>query len=339
MQGDPLPNITTTKSVATKGPDWYNKYLEDLASAGNATTALTGEQLVAPLSQLQQGVVNDLSKPGALQGYKSELDKAKTTADLAAAGVTPELIQGFMNPYTKAVNDEMARLQQQNRQQNLMPSLRGGFAGSGGFGSQRMFNAMGQMGADTQANLLGAQTKSLQSGYDSALKAAMEQAGLYRNAAETEKGLATTEQDAQLKELQKLYDVGAEQQKLEQAKIMAPLSAAKTAADVYANVKVPSTVSETANAPIPGAYSTSPLAQIAGLGSLFANPGGGLSPAAGFSKFLSDFKLPSWATDTTPGSTISGEGPQPGDPNYVTPEVNPDEVNTDVTDIGYTPPI
>jgi hypothetical protein len=149
-------------------------------------------------------------------------------------------------------------------------------------GGQRMFNAMSQLGADTQANLLGAQTKQLASGYDSALKAAMDQAGLYRSAAETEKGLATSELDLKLKELERLYNLGGEEQKLEQSEIMAPLAAATGAANVFSNVKVPSTVSEKASAPIPGAYSTSPLAQIAGLGSLFASGTGGQSAASGF---------------------------------------------------------
>jgi hypothetical protein len=339
LQGDPLPNIKTTKDTSTQGPDWYNKYLEDLASAGTTTAGMTGEQLVAPLSELQQGVATRVAAPGALQGYTTELDKAKDTADLAAAGVTPEMIASFYNPQSSAMTSEMARLQEQNMQRSMLPALKSAFAGTGGFGGQRMFNALGQMGADAQANLLGAQTKEMRSSYDSALKAAMDQAGLYRNAAETQKGLATTEQDAQMKELEKLWNIGGEQQKLEQAKILAPLSAAKTAADVYSNVKVPSTVSEKSDAPIPGAYSTSPLAQIAGLGSLFSNPAGGKSPAQGFTDFLSGFKLPSWATDTTGGSTIGGEGPQPGDPNYVAPPVDPDTVDTDVDSIDYMPPI
>ena len=63
---------------------------------------------------------------------------------------------------------------------------------------------------------------------------------------------------------------------------MAPLAAATSAGNVYANLKVPSTVSETSSAPIPGAYSTSPLSQIAGLGSLFASGTGGTSAAGGF---------------------------------------------------------
>jgi hypothetical protein len=150
-------------------------------------------------------------------------------------------------------------------------------------GGKRMYDAMGQLGADTQANLLGAQTKQMASGFDTALKSALDQAGLYRNAAETQRGLATSELDLKLKELERLYSLGGEEQKLEQTGIMAPLAAATGAANVFSNVKVPSTVSEKASAPIPGAYSTSPLAQIAGLGSLFASgPNGGTSAASGF---------------------------------------------------------
>jgi len=286
LQGDPLPNITTTKEVETKGPDWYNQYLESLAAPGTELLGKTGAELVAPMSELQTGVL-DTAKSGGLGGYETMLGEAQDTARLAAAGVTPEMIQGFMNPYTSGVVDEMERLQQQNLQRSLIPSLKGAFAGTGGVGSQRMFGAMGQMGADVQANLLGAQTKQLASGYDSALKAAMDQANLYRSAAETEKGLATTELDAKLKELERMYSLGGEEQKLEQAQIMAPLTAATGAANVFSNVKVPSTVSEEANAPIPGAYSTSPLAQIAGLGSLFAAAPSGTSAASGFGNAIS----------------------------------------------------
>lgn len=285
-QGDPLPNITTTKSTATKGPEWYNTYLEDLAQPGTDLLKKTGSELVAPMSALQRSVI-DYAKGedgtgSGLRGYETMLDKAGKTANLAAAGITPAMIQRYMNPYTTGVVNEMGRLSQQNLERSLMPSLKGAFAGTGGMGSKRMFDTMGQMGADVQSNLLGAQAKEMSAGYNSALKAAAEQAGLYRNAAETQKGLATSELDLKLKELERLYNLGSEQQKLAQTKIMAPLTVAKNAADVYSNVKVPSTVSETANAPIPGAYSTSPLSQIAGLGALFASGTGGTSAATGF---------------------------------------------------------
>lgn len=281
FQGDPLPNIDTTKVVDTTGPDWYTTYLEGLAKPGTELLGKTGTDLVAPMSGLQTDVL-DVAKSGGIGGYEGMLGEAKDTSRLAAAGVTPEMIQGFMNPYTSGVVDEMERLQQQSLQRSLIPSLKGAFAGTGGMGSQRMFGAMGQMGADAQANLLGAQTKALSSGYDSALKAAMDQSGLYRSAAETQRGLAGSELDLKLKELERMYNLGGEEQKLEQTGIMAPLAAATGAANVFSNVKVPSTVSEKASAPIPGAYSTSPLATIAGLGSLFASGSGGTSAATGF---------------------------------------------------------
>ena len=288
-QGDPLPNIKTTKTVDTTGPDWYTEYLENLAKPGAALIGQSGADLVAPMSEMQTGVLGRAEEE--LGGYTGTLGDAAQTAELAAAGITPEMIQSFMNPYTANVTEEMARLQQQNLQRNLLPSLKGAFGATGATGSQRMLGAMGQMGADVQANLLGQQTKALESGYNAALKAAAEQAGLYRGAAETQRGIGVSELDTKLRELERLYNLGAEEQKIEQAKIMAPLTAAKSAADVYSNLKVPSTVSEEAYGPIPGAYSTSPLAQVMGLGSLFASGQGGQSAASGVlsSLFGKDF--------------------------------------------------
>jgi hypothetical protein len=303
-QGDPLPNIETTKTVDTTGPEWYTTYLESLAAPGAALMGKTGAELVAPMSEMQQGVLGRAEDE--LGDYSTTLGSAADTAGLAAAGITPAMIASFMNPYTSGytnaqgvrtpgVVDEMERLQQQNLQRNLLPSLKGAFGSTGATGSQRMLGAMGQMGADVQANLLGQQTKALESGYNTALKAAADQAGLYRSAAETQRGIGVSELDTKLKELERLYNLGGEEQKLEQAQIMAPLAAAKSAADVYSNLKVPSTVSEVASAPIPGAYSTSPLAQIAGLGSLFASGSGGTSAVEGVLSSLPKF-----------GSALSG---------------------------------
>lgn len=309
-QGDPLPNITTTKTVDTTGPEWYTNYLESLAAPGTELLGKTGAELVAPMSEMQTGVLGRAEEE--LGGYTGTLGSAADTASLAAAGITPEMIQSFMNPYTANVTDEMARLQQQNLQRNLMPALKGAFGATGGTGSQRMLGAMGQMGADVQANLLGQQTKALESGYANALKAAAEQSGLYRSAAETQRNIGVSELDTKLKELERLYNLGGEEQKLEQARIMAPLTAAKSAADVYSNLKVPSTVSEEANAPIPGAYSTSPLAQIAGLGSLFASGSGGTSAVEGvlgsLPKFGSALSQLFSGLNTGGGSSIDASG-------------------------------
>jgi hypothetical protein len=287
LQGDPLPSIKTTKDIVTTGPDWYTTYLQDLAKAGSGVVAQTPEQLVAGFSPLQQQAFTQA--PTTLTSYKPELQAAQATATQAAQGATPEAIQGFMNPYTSSVVDEMARLSQQSMQQNLLPTLKAGFVGSGALGGQRYASALGQLGADVQANLTGQQTGALQKGYSEALRAALDQAGLMRQTADTQRGLATAEQEAGLRELEQLYKLGSEQQKLEQAKILAPVTAATGAANIFSNLKVPSTVSEEAYGPIPGAYSSSPLQQAVGLGTLFASGQGGTSAASGIMGALKDF--------------------------------------------------
>lgn len=293
LQGDPLPNIETTKEVKTLGPDWYNQYLESLAAPGKTLLGKTGEQLVAPMSELQTSALSAV--PTDLSRYENLMSAAGTSAEAAAKGISPEMIQTFMNPYTSNVVDEMGRLQQQNLQRNVLPSLRGAFAGTGGFGSSRMTGALGQVLADMQANLTGQQQRALEGGYNKAIDTALAQAGLTRQGAETQRNVAMSDLDAAIKALESQYGFGAKEQQQEQSEILAPISAAKSAADVYANLKVPTTVTETANAPIPGAYSTSPLAQIAGLGSLFASGQGGTSAVEGVLKNLPKF-----------GSALSG---------------------------------
>jgi len=283
-QGDPLPNITTTKSTETTGPSWYTDYLKDLAKPGTDFLKLTQEQQVAGFDPLQQNVLD--TAQGALSGYSDLMTKAGTTAEQAARGITPEMIQQYMDPYQAGVTNEMIRQSTNAFNQNMLPSLRGQFVGTGGMGSQRQLGALGQMTADVNQNLSGSINKSLADAYASAVGTAGKQSDLLRQGAETEKGVASADLDAVMKQLAAQYGYGKNAQELAQQRILAPLAGAKSAADVFSNLKVPSTVSETANAPIPGAYSTPLLSQIAGLGTLFASGAGGTSPAAGFGNFL-----------------------------------------------------
>lgn len=272
FQGSPLPSITTTDTTTTQGPDWYNNYLSQLAQPGTSLLGKTGDQLVAGLTPLQQSAIT--GAPTALTGYQPMMGAAAATATEAARGITPEMIQSYLNPYTSNVVNEMERLTQQSMQRSMLPTLRGAFVSGGGLGSQRMAGALGQMGADVQASLTGQQAGVMRSAMDKAMDIAAQQAGLKRQAADTQRGIATSQLDSAIKELQERYGLGAKEQQYEQSKILAPIAAAKSAADVFANVKVPSTVSQTKVGPVPGAYSTSPLAQIAGLGALFASPAG-----------------------------------------------------------------
>ena len=184
------------------------------------------------------------------------------------------------------VVDEMERLQQQNIQRNIMPQLKAGFVGSGGLGSQRYANALGQTTADLQSNLLGAQTGALQQGYKDAMNAALQQAQIQNQTAMTQGQLANIEATAGQSALKTGMDLGGQEQALRQARINAPLTTAANAAQLLRGYTVPTSTSQEYKGPLPGSYSASPLQQIAGLGALFASGQGGTSPFQGFQKAL-----------------------------------------------------
>ena len=54
FQGSPLPDVTTTKTQTTAAPQYYTDYLSGLAQTGQTQLAKTPEQLVAPLTAMQQ---------------------------------------------------------------------------------------------------------------------------------------------------------------------------------------------------------------------------------------------------------------------------------------------
>jgi hypothetical protein len=209
-----------------------------------------------------------------------------------------------MNPYTSGVVNEMERLQAQNVQRNLMPALKSGFVGTGGLGSQRYANALGQASGDWQANLLGAQTGALQKGYADATTAALQNLQLQNQAAQTQGTLAGKEQELGLTGAEAMLNAGAKQQAQEQAQIEAPLKMATNASALLRGYTVPTSTAQKFTGPMPGAYSASPLAQVAGLGALFASAPGGTSAATGVGNTLDKI-----------GKAISG---------YLSPTSSPD---------------
>ena len=269
FQGSALPDVQTTKTTGTQAPQDYQDYLTGIAGAGTNALNRTPEQLVAPLTQLQQQ--GYAAAPGAATSYQPQLTAAQQTAGSAAQGATPQAIQQFMNPYTSGVVNEMERLQQQNLQRNLLPGLKAGFVGSGALGSQRYAGALGQSLADMQANLTGQQTSALQQGYSDAVKNALGNAQLQNQVAQTQGTLAGQEQALGLTGSQALRQAGAEQQAQQQAIINAPLTQATNVSNLMRGYQVPSSTTETYKGPLPGSYSNSPLSQIAGLGSLLGS--------------------------------------------------------------------
>lgn len=325
-QGDVLPDVNTTRSTATVAPDYYTNYMSDIAKAGQTAMGKPADQLVAPLTAMQQQGYGQV--PAAAEAYKPGLGAAEQTVGQAAKGVTPELMQGLMNPYTSGVVDEMARLQQQNIQRNVMPQLKAGFVGSGGLGGQRYANALGQTTADMQANLTGLQTGALQKGYSEALQAALNQLQTQNQSAKIQGDLAGQAQTLGLTGAGALTKAGAEQQAYEQSKINAPLTTATNAAALLRGYTAPTTVTENFKGPMPGAYGNSTLSQIAGmsalLGSAFNPTSGGGTP---YGQQVIDWLKKQFDTPAplTPNPDIGENVFNPDNPAYEPAPLTPNE--------------
>jgi hypothetical protein len=346
-QGEVLPDVKTTKTSATVAPDYYTDYMSDIAKAGQTAMAKPAADMVAPLTAMQEQGYAQV--PTAAAAYQPGLDAAQQTVGQVAKGITPEVMQGLMNPYTSGVVDEMARLQQQNIQRNVMPQLKAGFVGTGGLGGQRYANAMGQTTADMQANLTGQQTGALQKGYGDALQAAISQMQAQNQAAITQGNLAEKEQTLGLTGAGALTKAGAELQAFEQSKINAPLTTASNAAALLRGYTAPTTVTEDFKGPMPGAYSNSTLADIAGMSALLASafntPAGSTTSPYGKqlldwlgSKFQTPGSLPSAGVNTGTVNTPPTYYPPATDNNNTfTGTINPNQGSSYTGNIAPAP--
>ena len=152
-----------------------------------------------------------------------------------------------------------------------MPSMKAGFVGSGGLGSQRYANAMGQSMADVQSNLTGQQYGALSSGYTAAQNAALQEAQLKNQAAQTQGTLAGQAQTLGLTGAGALSKAGAEKQAYQQSILNEPMAAATAAAGLMKGYTVPNTQTSTFVGPKAGSYQTSDLANITGVLSLLGS--------------------------------------------------------------------
>lgn len=75
----------------------------------------------------------------------------------------------FMNPYTSQVTNEIARLGNQNFNDNLMPAVNSQFTGGGMFGSSRNAEVLAREADKTQQGITGQQTAALQKGFQDSM--------------------------------------------------------------------------------------------------------------------------------------------------------------------------
>ena len=261
------PDVTKTQTQTQQAPSYYTNYLSGLSQAGQ--TALAAPNKVAPLTEMQQQ--GFAATPGAAVAYRPGLTAATATAGTAAAGAAPQ-VQSFMNPYTSNVVDEMERLQQRNIQRNLMPQLKAGFVSTGGLGSSRYANAMGQTMSDLQSDLTGRQYGALDKGYSDAVTAALNNIQTQNQAARTQGELAGQEQSLGLTGAGALTKAGTEQQTYQQSLLDAPLKTATNVSQLMRGYTVPGTTVTEDKGPLSkDYYAGSPLAQTLGVGASLAS--------------------------------------------------------------------
>lgn len=267
-QGSPLPNITTTQGQTTTAPSWYTDYLSNLA--GNVTNQTTGPnaaQYVGAQPLQQQA----FQAAGALPGtYQPTVQQATGLAsDVGNADVAGN-VNRFMTPYTENVVNALGDLGQRNISQFLAPQATAASVGSGQFGSKRGAEVLGQAINSGLQNLNLNQSQALQTGYTQALSAAQQEQANKLGAASQLGNLATTGQNLSLADINALSTMGGQQQTIAQNEQLFPLQTLNTGAAALRGYQVPTSVNSTYNGPIPGAYSASPLQQIAGIGALLS---------------------------------------------------------------------
>ena len=192
MTGTPAA-VNGNNASQTTLPDWYNNFIQGIAAKGANIAArpyqqYPGQQL-ADFNNDQQNAFQQvrsnmgnyqpaLTNAGStLNGASSDLHNSLAQipgltqqANSAVSGpaqswTSPGTASQYMSPYTSQVTDEIARLGDQNIQQNILPGVTSAFTGAGQFGSTRNAQILGQNVRDAQLGISGLQSQALQAGY------------------------------------------------------------------------------------------------------------------------------------------------------------------------------
>jgi len=260
FQGDPLPDVTKATSQQATAPEFYTNYLQDIANLGQNAVQQGGVAGFSPLQQQAFQMAPDIAFSGA-----GSMGAASQLMGQAGATTVPDVIADYMNPYTMGVVDEMGRLQQRNIQENVLPNLGGAAIGSGQFGSRRQQQITGNVLRDMQSNLLGQQMGALQQGYGQAGQFAQQDLTRALQAGQGFENLGQSQQRLGLSGLGALSTYGGQQQAQGQKMLDYPMAQTQAFSQLMRGYQIPTGQVTQEVGPQSGAYSNSPLSQIAGL--------------------------------------------------------------------------
>jgi hypothetical protein len=262
-QGTALPNITTTQKQATSTPEFYTKYLNQLAEQG-ADAAQNAKFVGATENQIS---AFDLAK-SSVGSYDPALLSATNLATEAGAYNAADAAGRYMNPYTKNVVDALGVEGRRNIERYLAPAATSAAVGSGQFGSKRGAEALGQAFNTGLSNLNLEQSRALQTGYTQALAAAEQERQARLAGSQRFSDIAKETQTLNLGDINALATMGEQERALKQNQELFPMQQLTSEAALMRGLTIPTSTASSYTGPIPGAYNASPLSQIAGMGAL-----------------------------------------------------------------------
>ena len=267
FQGAALPDVTETTQKEQTAPQFYTDYLQDIANLGQSAVQQGGVAGFSPLQQQALQMAPNLAFSGT-----GTLGQASQMITGAGGTAAPEIVGGYMNPYQDYVVDEMGRLTNRNVQENVLPALGAAAAGTGQFGSRRQQQVTGNTLRDIQSDLLGRQYQALNTGYDTATKAAQNDLQRQLTSGQYLTQLGQEQYQTGTGGLNTLFSMGANEQKLGQAALDYPMIQAQNYAKLFSGQNVPTgSITQTTGPGTQGQYGLSPAQQIASLGSILAS--------------------------------------------------------------------
>jgi hypothetical protein len=226
--------MATTYEESTSGTlPYYNELAEQLMRQGQTQmqagmAAPPPSQQVAGFSPLQQLAFQQTQ--GGLGSYQPLLNQSQqmVTGAVGQSQFDPSKFQGFMNPYTSGVVNEIGRLGQEQFQQNIVPTLSNAFGGLGQFGSARQAAMLADAAGRSQREILGQQSQALNTGYNQSMQDYLNWAnlgvGAQQQAGSQLGNLAQAQQQLQLGDIGALSSAGQLQQGQTQREMDLPLA-------------------------------------------------------------------------------------------------------------------
>lgn len=270
------PSSTGSTGSASATPDFILQALRTIYGQGASIAGEGyqpyGEARLASLTpdQLASG---DLLRGLAMSAYPDEAS-ISSAMSRGLAGFDENELQRYLNPYVGGVVDELARLNNKNLFENVLPQINSTFVGNNTFGGTRSADFTNRAIDANQRTLLGAQTSALSDAY----KTAMDD---YRNWTTGGLTAATQALTAGTNTAKNLFDYGATEQGLQQKGLdlqyqdfLQQRDYPKTQLEWLSNIirgnQAPSATAQYSNTGSIG-YSPGPLSQIAQISGAVSN--------------------------------------------------------------------